>query len=161
MRDVRIGLTGMLISAWVIIAAVSTRDSLDYWKISHTSYHIAMISWPIFMMMFASCFKIYFLQIDFDKFPYHKMLKFISVIGIIHVSFAVYFIQWSLAYLLILILTIASFIFSVDLYTVMTAKSYKFRQHYHYDYESQEILYHEEIIQTPDGNKQTIQWSIL
>ncbi|CAP38034.2 Protein CBG21185 [Caenorhabditis briggsae] len=90
MRDVRSGLAGMLILVWVIIATILTRDSLHY------------------------------KEIDFDKYPYHKMFKFISVIGIIHVSFAAYFIQSSIAYLVILILTVTSFIFSVDLYTVIT-----------------------------------------
>ncbi|CAS00830.1 Protein CBG26067 [Caenorhabditis briggsae] len=146
MRNVRIGLAGMLISVWVIIAAVFTRDSLNYWKISHTSYQIAMFSIPAFMALFSSKYKKHFLQIDFNKFSYHKMVQIVVVIGIIHVSFAAYFIQSSIAYLLILILTIASFIFSVDLYTLMTAKSYRFREHYHYDRESQEILYHEEIV---------------
>ncbi|ULU02543.1 hypothetical protein L3Y34_002255 [Caenorhabditis briggsae] len=36
-------------------------------------------------------------------------------------------------YLLILVLTTTSFFFSVDLYTAMSAKSYMFREHYHYD----------------------------
>ncbi|CAO4371663.1 unnamed protein product [Caenorhabditis nigoni] len=66
-----------------------------------------------------------------------------------------------IAYLLILILTVTSFIFSVDLYTVMTAKSYMFREHYHYDWVREEILYHEEIVQTPDGKQTTIQWTLL
>ncbi|UMM25679.1 hypothetical protein L5515_005399 [Caenorhabditis briggsae] len=131
MRDVRSGLAGMLILVWVIISTILTRDSLHY------------------------------KEIDFDKYPYHKMFKFISVIGIIHVSFAAYFIQSSIAYLVILILTVTSFIFSVDLYTVITAKSYMFRKHYHYDWVREEILYHEEIVQTPDGTKQTIQWTLL
>ncbi|PIC40199.1 hypothetical protein B9Z55_011628 [Caenorhabditis nigoni] len=161
MRDVRIGLAGMLISVWVIIGSIFTKDSLHYWKISYTLYQIAMFSMPAFMAFFSSKYKKYFLQIDFDKYPYHKMIKFISIIGTIHVSFAAYFIQWSIAYLLILILTVTSFFFSVDLYTVMTAKSYMFREHYHYDWESQEILYHEEIVQTPDGKQTTIQWSML
>ncbi|CAP24459.2 Protein CBG03592 [Caenorhabditis briggsae] len=132
MRDVRIGLVGMLISVWVIIASILTKDSVHYWNI------------------------------DLAKMSHYKIVKFVTVIGIIHVVFAVCFIEWNIEYLLILVLTTTSFFFSVDLYTAMSAKSYMFREHYHYDCESQQILYHQEIVVTSDGKQsKTIQWSLL
>ncbi|UMM25680.1 hypothetical protein L5515_005400 [Caenorhabditis briggsae] len=72
----------------------------DFWVlalISHTSYQIAMFSIPAFMALFSSKYKKHFLQIDFNKFSYHKMVQIVVVTGIIHVSFAAYFIQSSVS----------------------------------------------------------------
>ncbi|EGT56517.1 hypothetical protein CAEBREN_09655 [Caenorhabditis brenneri] len=140
-RDIQWGFVGMLLSCWSLMIAVLIKDV--YWEVSHAMYHLSMLMLTNCLFLSASYFTMYYVQPHPEELPYAKPRDYVVFIGILHLVVAVHLIGKP-NLLELFSLLIASFFFSVDLFSVWTTKTYMICRHYHYEWQStpeKELLY--------------------
>ncbi|CAL2031676.1 unnamed protein product [Caenorhabditis brenneri] len=142
-RDIQWGFVGMLLSCWGLMIAILIKDSPNHSALTHAMYHISLLMLTSCLFLSASYFTLYYVQPHPEELPYAKPRKYVVFIGLLHLVMAIHLIGKP-NFIELLCLLIASFFFSVDLYSVWTTKSYMICRHYHYKWQStpeKELLY--------------------